>query len=105
MSDDSDDRDLRADGALDDDSSDDDADEPSPTPFDHPLFLPALFVAFALWFGYDGWFNPHIESVQFNRIMFGVWVVGALWFGRKGWLELREDRERAASASRGETAD
>jgi len=96
-----DDRELPAD----DEFESDDEDAPSPTPFDHPLFLPALFVAFALWFGFDGWFNPNIEAVQFNRIMFVVWVVGAIWFGRKGWLELKQQRASAPPDRTGERGD
>jgi hypothetical protein len=84
----------------DDDFDDDDDDGPAPTPFDHPLFLPVLFVAFALWFGYDGFLNQDpdmLEHSGFNRGGFVLWVIGAIYFGRSGLRELREDRERAAS--------
>ena len=67
---------------------------PPPTPFDHPLFLPAILGGLALWFGYDGWFNPDIKAVSFNRYGFGVLLLGALWFGYKGLQEMREMRER-----------
>ena len=63
---------------------------PPPTPFDHPLFLPAILAGLALWFGYDGWFNPEIKAVNFNRYGFGVLLLGALWFGYKGLKEMRE---------------
>ena len=43
---------------------------PAPTPFDHPLFLPAVCIGFTVWFGYD---NPnpfpvHIPVGSRNRI-------------------------------------
>jgi hypothetical protein len=50
------------------------------SPFDHPAFLPVILVAVALWFGFDGWFNPEIESVRFNRYGFGFLVGAALYF-------------------------
>ncbi len=45
-------------------------------PFDHPWFLPGLLYAFAVWFGYDGWLNPNIKSVTFNRVMAPLWLAG-----------------------------
>ena len=54
--------------------------EDTSSPFDHPLFLPVILVAVALWFGYDGWFNPEIESVRFNRYGFGFLSGAALYF-------------------------
>lgn len=84
---------------LDDEYLDDDFDEeegPAPTPFDHPMFLPVLFVAFALWFGYDGFINQDpdmLEHSGFNRGGFVVWVICAIYFGRSGLRELREQRE------------
>jgi hypothetical protein len=67
---------------------------PPPTPFDHPLFLPAILSGLALWFGYDGWFNPEMgEHLSFNRYGFGVLLLGAIWFGYKGLQEIRESRE------------
>lgn len=87
-----------------DDFDDDEEDGPAPTPFDHPMFLPVLFVAFALWFGYDGFINQDpdmLEHSGFNRGGFVVWVIGALYFGRSGLRDLREDREREAAESNG----
>lgn len=54
--------------------------ENASSPFDHPAFLPVILVAVALWFGFDGWFNPEIESVRFNRYGFGFLVGAALYF-------------------------
>lgn len=68
---------------------------PPPTPFDHPLFLPALLVAGMLWFGYDGWINQDpdmLEHQEFNRYGFGVLTIAAAWFGWKGWREWQEER-------------
>lgn len=49
------------------------------TPFDYPLVSPIFLLVLAVWFGYDGWFNPEIKSKMFNKIVFGFLVVGALW--------------------------
>ncbi len=44
------------------------------TPFEKPFFMPILLFALAIWFGYDGWFNEEIESIMFNRVIFGLLV-------------------------------
>ena len=83
---------------------------PPPTPFDHPLFLPALLFAGMLWFGYDGWINqdPSMqEHLQFNRWGFGVLTLLTAWFGYKGLAEWKEDkatREGAETGSAGPQA-
>jgi hypothetical protein len=64
-------------------------DGPASTPFDHPFFLPVLLIGLALWFGYDGWFNPDIESIQFNRYGFGVLGVAAVYFTIQAVRETR----------------
>ncbi|MBW2271725.1 MAG: hypothetical protein JRG96_00535 [Deltaproteobacteria bacterium] len=67
---------------------------PPPTPFDHPLFLPAILSGLALWFGYDGWFNPEMkEHLDFNRYGFGLLLIGAVWFGYRGLQEMKESRD------------
>ena len=45
--------------------------EIAPTPFDNPFFLPVILVGFAIWFIYDGWFNPNMEWIKFNRVRRG----------------------------------
>jgi hypothetical protein len=60
------------------------------TPFDHPFFLPVLLIGFALWFGYDGWFNEDMEWVKFNRYGFGVLAVAATYYT---WRAIKERRE------------
>jgi len=77
--------------------------EDTSSPFDHPAFLPVIVGAFALWFGYDGWFNTETESVLFNRYGFGFlagaaayfaldefarrpYLLPALWLGYAVWL-------------------
>ncbi len=55
---------------------DEDDDEDGTTPFDHPLFLPVLLFLGSLWFIRDGWFNPEMEWVKFNR--YGSFVMLAL---------------------------
>lgn len=76
---------------------------PPPTPFDHPLFLPALLAAGMVWFGYDGWLNPDPDMAEhrdFNRYGFGALTLAAAWFGWKGWREWQEDKaERASNAA------
>ena len=71
---------------------------PPPTPFDHPLFLPALLVAGMIWFGYDGWINQDpdmLEHQDFNRWGFGALTLAAAWFGFKGWREWQAERAAA----------
>ncbi len=79
-------------------SVDEDEEVPS-TPFDHPFFLPVLLIGFALWFFYDGWFNPDMEWLKFNRYGFFVVLAGALWFTWKAVKERREEAESGADAS------
>jgi len=66
---------------------------PPPTPFDHPLFLPVLLGAGAIWFGYDGWFNPEIKAVMFNRIGFVLLLLGAGYTGYQAKKELEAERD------------
>jgi hypothetical protein len=49
------------------------------TPFEKPFFMPVLLFLLALWFGYDGWFNEEIESIMFNRVVFGLLIVLMIW--------------------------
>ncbi len=72
-------------------------DEGPRNPFDNPYFMPVALFAFALWFGYDGWFNPAIESVMFNRVGFPVILILALYFAWRARLEIRAEREKHAS--------
>ena len=64
-------------------------------PFDHPWFLPGLLYAFALWFGYDGWLNPNIKSVTFNRVMAPLWLAGAIYYTVQNLRDQRRRREAA----------
>ncbi len=57
------------------------APKPHTTPFDNPFFLPVLLGVFAVWFGYDGWFNPEMEWLKFNRVGFVVSLAGTLYYG------------------------
>ena len=68
-------------------------DEGPRNPFDNPYFLPVALFAFALWFGYDGWFNPSIEAVMFNRVGFPIVLALALYFGWRARQEVRAARE------------
>ncbi len=72
------------------------ADGRSMGPFDHPWFLPFLLYAFALWFGYDGWFNENIKAVTFNRVLAPIWLAGALYYTFQNIRDQRRARERAA---------
>jgi hypothetical protein len=74
----------------------DSEEEYAPTPFDNPFFLPVLLIGFSLWFIYDGWFNPDMEWIKFNRIGAAILSVLAIWFTVKA---IRE--RRAASGSDG----
>ena len=79
----------------DDPELDSDEDDEVSSPFDHPFFLPVLLFAFALWFGYDGWFSEEFarestESLDFNRYGFGVLMVLAIYFTVQGVREKRD---------------
>ena len=77
------------------DQGDDDSDEEyAPTPFDNPFFLPVLLIGFSLWFIYDGWFNPDMEWIKFNRGGAAIFSGLAIWFTAKAVRE-----RRAASRS------
>jgi len=69
----------------------DSEEEYTPTPFDNPFFLPVLLIGFSLWFIYDGWFNPDMEWIKFNRIGAAILSVLAIWFTVKAIRERRAD--------------
>ncbi len=69
------------------------AEEIQPTPFDHPLFLPAMFAAGCLWFGYDAYLNDDpdmLEHLEFNRFGLRVVAYAAVVTGVQGWAELKD---------------
>jgi hypothetical protein len=66
-----------------------DDDEVAPTPFDNPFFLPVILIGFAIWFTYDGWFNPEMDWIKFNR---GGAVVTTLLGAYYTWKAIRERR-------------
>jgi hypothetical protein len=74
---------------TDDDSVDD---EPMETPFDHPLFLPAVLLGLSLWFFWDGFVVPMEGHLAFNRWGFAVLAVATAWFGYRGLREMRQSR-------------
>jgi hypothetical protein len=75
-------------------ASDGGDEEEASSPFDHPAFLPVLLWGLAIWFGWDGWFNPEIKSIMFNRVTFGVLVVLGIYFTVQSLREARtRDRE------------
>lgn len=79
---------------------DDDAgEEEASSPFDHPAFLPVLIWGLAIWFGFDGWFNPKIEAVMFNRYGFAVLVVLGIYFTVQSIREVRA-RDRGNTGER-----
>ena len=59
------------------------------TPFDNPFFLPVLLIGFSVWFIYDGWFNPDMEWIKFNRGGAAVFSLLAVWFTVKAVRERR----------------
>jgi hypothetical protein len=75
-----------------------DEDGPASTPFDNPFFLPVLLWIFAAWFFYDGWFNPEMEWIRFNRWGSAVLVALAVYYTVRGLRERREEQERGRRA-------
>jgi hypothetical protein len=71
--------------------ADEDDDEVS-TPFDNPFFLPVILVGFAVWFIYDGWFNPDMEWIKFNRVGALVTTVLGTWSTFRALREYRAGR-------------
>lgn len=70
--------------------------ERTSTPLDHPLFLPVLFAACAVWFGYDGYLNdsPEMREHQaFNRHGFHLLVFLTAHWGYRGLCETAHRRE------------
>jgi len=67
------------------------------TPFDNPFFLPVLLIGFSLWFIYDGWFNPDMEWIKFNRVGAAIFSLLAIWFTRKAIHERRASSESNGS--------
>lgn len=81
---------------------------PAPTPFDHPMFMPALLFAFALWFGYDGFLNDDpdmLEHQMFNRVGFGLWLLLLAYYGYRGLRELREGEPPSVDSDRPDPID
>jgi len=68
--------------------------ERAPTPFDHPLFLPVLLIAFTAWFGYDGWLNADFDPqwITFNRWGFFILLALAAYFTIQSVREMRGKR-------------
>ncbi len=78
--------------------------ESPPTPFDHALFLPALLIAFTLYFGYDGFLTSDPEMLEhqtFNRVGFFVLIPVTVWFTVKGWREYKEESAAKRDADPG----
>ena len=75
-------------------SGDSDPEERASTPFDHPFFLPALLIAFTLWFGYDGWLNADFDPqwISFNRWGFAVLLPLAVYFTIQAVRETRRGK-------------
>ena len=76
-----------------DESAEAEDDEVAPTPFDNPFFLPVILIGFAIWFIYDGWFNPDMEWIKFNRT--GA-VVTSILGAYYTWRAVQERRQGAA---------
>lgn len=84
------------DGAREAGAADGADEEEASSPFDHPAFLPVLIWGLAIWFGFDGWFNPKIEAVMFNRYGFGVLVLLGLYFTIQSIREVRARDQQSA---------
>jgi hypothetical protein len=75
------------------DPKSDAGDAPATTPFEKPFFMPVLLFLLALWFGYDGWFNEEIESIMFNRVVFGGLVILVIYTTYQDLREVRKSKE------------
>jgi hypothetical protein len=74
-------------------------DEVAPTPFDNPFFLPVILIGFAIWFIYDGWFNPDMEWIRFNRTGAVITSLLGAWYT---WRAVQERRRGPESSPGGE---
>jgi uncharacterized membrane protein len=83
--------------------SEPDRPEPDPdarsNPFDNPFFLPVLLFGLGAWFAYDGWLNPGIKAVTFNRWGAVLLLAAATVTGRRAWRERRASRDRRSSGA------
>ena len=66
---------------------------PVSTPFEKPFFMPVLLFLLALWFGYDGWFNEEIESILFNRVVFGLLAILVIYTTYQDVRDVRKSKE------------
>ena len=75
-------------------SAGDEGEERASTPFDHPLFLPVLLIAFTAWFGYDGWLNADFDPqwIGFNRWGFFILLALSAYFTVQSVREMRGKR-------------
>jgi hypothetical protein len=83
-------------------SGDEEREQPVRTPFDNAFFLPVLLWIFAVWFGYDAFFNvdEHMQepfTLWFNRIGFPIMLLLAVYFTVKGLREKRAEAETGSS--------
>jgi hypothetical protein len=81
--------------------SDGNEDGVAPTPFDNPFFLPVVLLGFAIWFIYDGWFNPEMEWIKFNRGGAIVTSVLGAYFAWRAVKERRAGRTEGSSRPEG----
>jgi hypothetical protein len=65
---------------------------PVTTPFERPFFMPVLLFLLALWFGYDGWFNEEIESIMFNRVVFGLLLILVIYTTYQDVKEVKKQK-------------
>jgi hypothetical protein len=74
--------------------AEEESEERAETPFDHPYFLPALLIAFTVWFGYDGWLNADFDPqwIPFNRWGFAVLLPLAIYFTIQAVREKRRGK-------------
>jgi hypothetical protein len=68
-------------------------DESAATPFEKPFFMPVVLFLLALWFGYDGWFNEEIESIMFNRVVFGLLVALTIYTTYQDVRAIRKSKQ------------
>ena len=70
--------------------------------------LTLVLLGMGVWCVYDGWFNPEIESVWFNRLLGPPLILAGIWDGlrmRRREIEAAQRKLEAQPTSASEDAE